>query len=196
VGKSKPPVTADGLYADVAPITSTEVCLLFCEDNVMRVWSGSGKRDDDHYHLWRTTWATTEEEKFAVPFREPFMTYVRSRDFWFVTEAGKLYRAAPAGKRNVEVMWDEEASPIRVLITDADTDRTFAFTEPAAKDKGRRVYFEVGVKPVPKPYQRRDPSEFKAPKPLDAVLSYADVLVTHKAITLPPSKPTKPEQKE
>ncbi len=124
------------------------------------------------------------------------MTYIRDRDFWFVTESGKLYNAAPAGKRKVEVMWDEEASPIRALITDADTDRTFAFTEPVEGKKGRRVFFEVGVKPVPKPYERRDPKNFKAPKPLDAVLSYADVLLTNKAITLPAPKPMKPEPKK
>jgi hypothetical protein len=187
----------------------------------MRVWRGSGKRHDNYQHQWETTWpkpkddkpayagvdkdgklflitrsANTEEEKFAVPFQEPFMTYVPDREFWFVTESGKLYRSGPVGKRKVEAVWDDEASPIRALLTDADTDRTFAFTEPADGKKGRRVYFEVGVKPVPKPFERRDLSNFKAPKPLDAVLSYADVLVTHKAIRLPAAKPMKPEPKK
>ncbi len=191
-----PPVPAYGLYGDVVPTASTKVDLFFCEDNVMRVWRGSAERDDDYYHRWKTRWADAEEEKFAVPFREPFMTYIRDRDFWFVTESGKLYKAPAGDKRKVEVMWDEEASPIRALITDADTDRTFAFTEPAEGTKASPLYFEVGVKPVPKPYERRNPKDFKVPKPLDALLSYVDVLVTDKAITLPAPKPLKPEPKK
>src|SRR5207253_8681821 len=93
-----PPITGDGVYGDVVAVATTEVRLFVSADNAMRVWRGSGKPDEKQlFYLWRTTWTKTEEERFAVPFDEPFMTYVVDRDYWFATESGKLYRAHVEG---------------------------------------------------------------------------------------------------
>jgi hypothetical protein len=80
-------------------------------------------------------------------FTDDFYAFVRKNPYYFVTESGKLYYAAPPEKgaksRVMKALWTDAKRPIVAVIEDADRDRVWLF----ARDKGDsakgNVYFEL-----------------------------------------------------
>ena len=118
-----------------------------------------------------------------IGFRERFRVLGKGDDYYFVTASGKLYRAPKPDKgadRKMEAVWDDEKRPVVAFITDADADRTFLFCKPDGDGKG--VYFEMGEKPDPQPYDASKVPEAKPDDPLPAVLAYSKILLADKKI--------------
>ena len=127
-------------------------------------------------------------EHLPVTFREPFQVLSFGKDYYFLTASGKLYctgsRRILTGQRSIEPVWDDATRPITHFITDADTDRTFLFCKPAKKgDLG--VFFEMGPKPEPKPYDLSKVKPAKIDEPLKSVLERARFLADQKLLKNP-----------
>ena len=82
------------------------------------------------------------------------------------------------------------AQPITHYLPDAD--RTFLFCKPA-KEGEPGVFFELGPKPEPKPYDLSKVKPSKADEPLKGVLERARFLADHKLLKNP--DPPKDEKK-
>ena len=110
--------------------------------------------------------------------------------------SGKLYRTGSrcilTGKREIEPVWTDAVQPITHFLTDANADRTFLFTKPA-KEGEPGVFFELGPKPEPKPYDLSKVKPSKADEPLKGVLERARFLAAQKLLKHP--DPPKDEKK-
>ena len=82
------------------------------------------------------------------------------------------------------------AQPITHYLPDAD--RTFLFCKPA-KEGEPGVFFELGPKPEPKPYDLSKVKPSKADEPLKGVLERARFLADQKLLKNP--EPPKDEKK-
>ena len=121
---------------------------------------------------------------FEVAFTEPFQALVKGEVYYFLTASGKLYRTGPKPPRIFEPVWDDSKRPITHFLTDADADRTFLFCKPA-KEGEPGVYFELGPKPEPKPYDLSEVKRSKADEPLKGVLERARFLAAQKLLKNP-----------
>jgi hypothetical protein len=124
-------------------------------------------------------------DSLEAQFIEPFQVVAQGKVYFFVTSSGKLYRTGArrilTDRRMVDPVWDDDARPITHFITDADTDRTFVFCKPAKKDE-LGVYFELGPKPDPKPYDLSKVKPAKANEPLKSALERARWLADQKLL--------------
>jgi hypothetical protein len=140
--------------------------------------------------------AYVKVESLPVSFREPFQIIAKESTYWFVTASGKLYRTGAhrmlTGQRDIEPVWNDAARPISHFVTDADADRTFLFCKPA-KEGEPGVFFELGPKPEPKPYDLSKVKPSKADEPLKGVLERARFLADQKLLKNP--EPPKDEKK-
>jgi hypothetical protein len=75
----------------------------------------------------------TEKESFEVPFSVPFTAEVDGDDYFFVTNDGRIYRAAPAqvdgAERTVERVFDSADDPVIACVHESSTNRIFAFRQ-------------------------------------------------------------------
>jgi len=102
---------------------------------------------DDKKRKWKTTEDGKNLEKIQSLFAEDFYLFLRKDDYYFVTESGKLFHAAPPKKgeksRTMKVLWEDAKRPIVAVIEDADNDKVWLF----AKDKNAGakldLYFEM-----------------------------------------------------
>jgi hypothetical protein len=102
------------------------------------------------------------------------------QSYLFVTDSGNVHIARPAAKgpRTIEPVWVDKAHPVVALITDAATQKTYAFTRAAdAKPGAKDVYFELAEKPAERPYTPVPKADASDPTyPLNALLPFARVL--------------------
>lgn len=184
-------IEMEGAYCDVLPVAADRALLFHLYKDRMRVWKANATQPGDFNRLWKVRWTELEEESFASAFNEPFQVFGDESTWFFMTASNKLYvsRKLEKGVRKLEPYWKDGDSPIKALITDAGSNKTFVFTEPAKDAKnGRAVYFQLADKPEPKPYTLKSVEDPKLPKSLRVVLEYAQVLVTDKQIK-EPAKP-------
>jgi hypothetical protein len=104
----------------------------------------------------------------------------------FITDEGKVYvaRDTKQGKRKLESLWSDDKHKIGVLVTDAKTGKTFAFTkprDPKAQPKDE-VYFELADPIKPKPFDSAKLTATSAPEPLNTAIQHARFLVAEKLI--------------
>src|SRR5260370_38786946 len=134
-------------------------------------------------------------ERFPVTFREPFQVLSQGKNYYFITASGKLYRTGArrflTNQREIDPVWGDETHPITHFLTDADADRTFLFCKPA-KEGEPGVYFELGPKSEPKPYDLSKVKPSKADEPLEGILERARFLADQKLLKNP--HPPKDEQ--
>jgi hypothetical protein len=130
---------------------------------------------------------------FPTDFREPFQVFGDTDTWYFMALSGKLYvcKKAPRGEaRKLELLYDDGDSPIKALITDCATNRTFAFTAPdePQSGKGKRVYFELSPRPEPKPYEVRQLTGVKIDYRVRTIWELAQVLVHEGKVKAKPER--------
>jgi hypothetical protein len=175
----------EGIQFDFLPTGFTRFTLFVLWKDKIHVWPCFGVKstgDDTEYDVKCTE---DKDEMIGVDFKESFHVFGKDRTYYFVTQSGKVYcspKPAGKGKRKAEALWTDEKSPIRAVISDTASERTFVFTEPAKKDAkdGQRVYFELAEKIETKPYERVAGDGLT--EPLKTVMEYAQVLVKDKKI--------------
>jgi hypothetical protein len=134
---------------------------------------------------WGLKGVTRVHESLTPGFCESFQWLARGNTYYFVTASGKLYatttRSFWTGRRRVEPLWEDAGRPITHFLTDADADRTFLFTKPA-KPGELGVFFELGDKPEPKPYDLSKIKASKADEPLKGAVERSRFLADRKLL--------------
>ena len=86
-------------------------------------------------------------EKFPSLFAEDFYFFLRTNDYYFVTESGKLYYAPPRKEgeksRTMKELWVDAKRPIIAVIEDADRDKVWLFAKDKNAGAKRDLYFEM-----------------------------------------------------
>ena len=161
------------------------------EDKEIPRWSMSVHECARDWDKRRPGWGDYEwklVEKIVPVFKERFQIVMQGNTYYFITASGKLYRTGArgilTGQRSIEPVWDDASRPITHFITDADANRTFLFCKPAKKDEPG-VFFEMGPKPEPKPYDLSKVKPAKAEEPLKSVLERARFLADQKLLKNP-----------
>ncbi len=179
------------MYYDCIP-TSKDDISLFILTQIKGEWSLS--RYQCLYKMLADE-GVVRSEDFPVVFKEPFEVLLKGDTYYFVTASGRLYYSPKSAKgkaRTLDVLWNDESRPITHFITDADAERTFLFCKPAKKGEPG-VFFEMGPKPEPKPYDLSKVKPSKADEPLKSVLERARFLADQKLLKNP--EPPKEEKK-
>jgi hypothetical protein len=177
-----PSYKAEGVYFDFLPTTETTMIVFVLWKGNIHVWSCVANKSKGPYTEFDVKCIEEKDEKIAIEVRERFRVFGKGRTYYFVTQSGRLYCSPkPPGKgsRKAEALWNDEKSPIRGVICDTASERTFVFTEPAKKG-GERVYLELAEKIETRPYERVPVEGVK--EPLKTVMEYAQVLVKDKRI--------------
>jgi len=196
-----------GAYVDFLPIGETRSLCFLVWQNQMRAWEEEIRHVDVSTRAKNAapdvgiTFIDDEEEnpprtnpKFSIAadWGEPFVVYGSPPNFLFVTDSGKLYgwHAAGTPAQKLQKHWDA-APPIRALITDYDTGKTWAFAKPDPGTlKGDAVYClldpETGIKN--NAWKRFEFAEVKGeglPSAVTKLLPYVKVLQDNGDIRLP-----------
>jgi hypothetical protein len=184
-GRHDPLHKIGGIYFDFLPVTQREMLIFVLWKANIHVWTCVATRSKGTYTEDDVACEEDKDNAVAVNFKERFRVFGKDRAYYFVTQSGKLYwspKPASRGTRKAASLWTDEKSPIRAVISDTASERTFVFTEPAKKDAkdGQRVYFELAEKIETKPYDRV-PVDGLAQR-LKTVMEYAQVLVKDKKI--------------
>ncbi len=203
------------LHYDILPVNRNEV-ILFALTNIPRRPQNRKERETPEWSMTavRSSWSMDKNgvkkdeadlwkqgewkplDSLEVSFREPFQVLARGEVYYFLTASGRLYRSGAraflTNRRSVEPVWDDANRPITHFITDADAERTFLFCKPV-KPGEPGVYFELGPKPEPKPYDLSKVKPSKADEPLKGVLERARYLAAQKLLKNP--APPKEEKK-
>jgi hypothetical protein len=112
--------------------------------------------------------------------REAFIAYQDKTHFFFVTVSGKLYACRKLGeKQRTELLWDDARNPIRAVIHDTASEKTFAFTKASGgTDKSKRnVWFELAAKVKPIAYDPKKITDWKPADPLPTMMAYSRILL-------------------
>lgn len=138
---------------------------------------------------YRSRWDSKNQEwqeapwrptgQVEVGFREPFCAFARGPDYYFLTDSGRLFRAARPVKgtfRKMETTYAERDRPVAVFLTDADSGRVFLFRH-ASGGTGKPAVAELAPRLAWREY---DPALYRpgsaGPSELRRVVGYARVL--------------------
>jgi hypothetical protein len=131
--------------------------------------------------------------RLRTELSEPFLAHGDASHFFFVTRSGQIHgcaRTAIGGR--TRVIWQDPRRPVRLLLTDAATDRTFAFAYPDRPSADAPdVYFPLAEKIVPTALKRDANSPAAAETTEDAMRAAARVLIDAGKI----ARPTRPGEK-
>ena len=168
-------------HVDCMPVDANTLLLFLLWKRELRAWRGEWVDMTDPEKA-RVKWAQEPVLRITTFFDEPFNFYLygTSACLFLVTETGQLYvsRASENGERKFEVVWNDPERPIRVMISDAESGKDYAFA-PAPSDRpeeGQCVYFELAEKVKPVRYDLSRLKPVKVVKPLRTVLPYARLL--------------------
>jgi len=192
-GDAGTPYAIKDAYYDFLPGDKNEILALLAWRGQIRVWRGIiqtdapvGKSDDikwDNAIPAETMYSDPDARpalRVRTEMREAFFAYQNKTHFFFVTVSGKLYACRKRGdKQRTELLWNDARSPIRAIIHDTASQKTFAFTKAAGRaDKaGRDVWFELAAKLKPVAYDRKQIPELKLADPLPTMMEYARILL-------------------
>jgi hypothetical protein len=156
------------------------------EEREVPKWSLTLFTGRGRWHQKSGRWAVPhwpKRESIEIAFKEPFQVLGKGEDFFFLTDAGRLFVAKKVAKgkeRKMALVWSDPARPVRALITDADADRTFLFVGPA-RPGGRPAFFELSDRPRLEEYGPTLEPALRGDE-LQRVLAYARVLVAAKKV--------------
>ncbi len=183
--------THDAHY-DFVPAGRERMALLVAWRGELQVWRGAlnPRPDGRNWVKWDGAIKTAAKDTAALwdfppswrartAVREPFHAFQDRTHLYLVTVSGRLY-ACPQRGGPTELLWGDRARPIRALVSDAGTGRTFAFT--GAGVKGGAVYFELAPRPKPVPYDVKGVAARKEGDPLASLGGYAAVLLKAKKV--------------
>ena len=177
-------ITVEGIDYDLLPVGEKEGLLFVRHEERMRVLRGVYTGRDSQPDGGNVKWVEAKADGFAVPFAEPFQVYGDRDDWQFLTRGGSLYRSRkPAkGPRKLELEYASRDKPLRALLTDSATNKTFAFIAAPESPKGN--YFELSAGPkAARPYTLPDAKPDAAlDEPLRSLMGYARVLLADKKI--------------
>jgi hypothetical protein len=182
-GGTGPAPFVEGARADCLPVDSHALLLFVLWEKELRAWRLDWLAKREPGKPW-VKWSDKPVLRIATDLEEPFTVYGSPQRLLFVTDSGKLHAwsESPSAEQKTEVIWADRQRPIEVVIGDALSGQAFGFTRAEKGAAVESVYFELGTKVRPVPY---DPSRLKEPKadePLDSVLEYARVLLAEKKI--------------
>jgi hypothetical protein len=96
---------------------------------------------------WKAVADERNPETIDSAFAEDFYVFKRKADYYLVTQAGKLYVAAPPKKgeksRTMKALWEDAKRPIVAVLEDADNDQIWLFTKSKDKLETNAVFFEM-----------------------------------------------------
>lgn len=179
---------------DLVPGPGNEVSLFLAWRGELRMWRGrltppkesplaleeppikwEGARVVDYY-----TEVHPPVFRIKADLKEQFFAHPGGKDFFLVTQSGKVHRLRQDGKKwRLDLVWADKARPVRLLVTDSKRDRTFAF----AHSRGRPtkeapdVYFPLSGEIKPVPYERAEGSPAGASSGERALLAAARLLI-------------------
>lgn len=196
------------IFFDVVPTGRRNLLLFVLQDGRIRVWRGkAGKPPAEQLNAeMGVRWSDLVGGPIAADFQGPFRVYVRGGHYYFLTESGRLYVSPKAhdpppaatrlgvpyrrlyvstktGQRRQRAapLWTDAKRPIRAVITDNASGKTFAFA-PAKLGAKSGVYFELQAKLMPVPYRLKPVKGLKDAKPLRLVLEYVHALRAERRI--------------
>jgi hypothetical protein len=187
-GTSAPPV--EGAYVDCLPVDDRTLLLFLAWQGELRAWRMEWSDPHDPKRV-RVKYTQEPALRVAADIREPFTLYGSPSRLFVVTESGRLYgcRDADKGGQKLKLLWDDKRRPIRLVLSDADSGKDFAFA-PAPGGFGSAqstvyassVYFEIADKLVLTPYNAAALGEVKPQDPLKAVVAHARLLLDARKI--------------
>lgn len=163
------------LYYDCLPTAPDSFLLFVLKDMQLIVWQCHQKK-----------WSDKPVETIPIDLAEAFTVYSGPNGsyFFLTASSGKLLHSVrpEKGERKMTTVWGDAQSPIRILITDVASQKSFAFTEPAKDSmQGKSVYFELTEKPEPIKYERKGDQESELFK---KIVQRARLLVAEKKISI------------
>jgi hypothetical protein len=204
-------ITADAatkkdVYFDLIPDSKDELNLLVAWRGEIRIWRGGIRwrdRDKDPQfkdqkdmpkRLPGIKWDNAKRPDLRVrtDLREGFLAYQDKTHYFFITVSGKLYSCRKRGEdQRTELLWNDPRSPIRAVIHDSASNKTFVFTKalPRADKEGRDVWFELAPKVESVAYDAKKIPELKPADPLASMMEYARILMKKKKIKSEDEKP-------
>jgi hypothetical protein len=190
---------------DFLPERGNRVSVFYVREDEVQVWKGTYSLDHmgvfaeaDQPH-WDGEKPGTEKGQMHYPplfrlktdLKGSFLTYADDTHFLFVTEGGQIHACPKSGKtRRTEVLWKDSVRPVRLLLGDATTGKTFAFAHrdgPPTKE-WPDVYFPLASKVLPISLPRTADSPASATDREEALLAAARLLIKAgriKAVTTP-----------
>jgi hypothetical protein len=191
-------VIEEHIYCDVLPTAPDTALVFVVEDNRVRVWQGKSRKatkdETEVYHqAFVVTWSELKGQGFAAGFTEPFQAFGDADNWYFMTASRKLHvskKPAEGQQRKLEVLYHNADFPIRALVTDAASNKTYAFAAPDGRKEGNggRVYFELTPKLNSKPYEVKPLTDFKVDYRFKTVWELSQVLIADGKIKVPPEK--------
>ena len=131
--------------------------------DVLSIWKSnaaqkpSGSHKGSERHGEALEYIDRKNESIHVGSTQPFHVFGSGPTFFFILEDGSLYVSERKGKgRTWERLWGRERPPIRVVLTNTATGKTYAFAErgPANGNVMVGLYFELTREPKPAIYRR------------------------------------------
>lgn len=178
------PLPVEGVHFDLLPVGEKEGVLFVLHDKKMRVWRGVYTGEDSQPDGCNVKWTEAKADGFAAPLGEPFQVY-GDRDNWqFLTRGGALYgsRKPAKGPRKLDLLYASRERPLRAVLTDSGTNKTFAFVAAPKSRKGEYFELSAGAKGA-KPYTLPDAKlDAALDEPLRSLMGYARVLLADKQI--------------
>jgi hypothetical protein len=177
-----PPPTPPGAFFDYLPVANDRVLFFLVWQNNLQFWEGRLDLKSDA--LARKNPVSRKAlGTIPVAWTEPFVVYGVPPHFLLITESGRLFAWRNAGQPNqkLESLWNEPLR-IRVLISDADSGKLWAFT---ATDPGEKkltpLYFLLHLDKATKDaqadsYKLVQIQNEHLPAKVRPLLSYAKVL--------------------
>jgi hypothetical protein len=184
-------LTGEVFTFDCLPVSGTDVFLFTLHRSQLQIWYGKGTPVANSPEI-ELKWS--QRETIAAGFQEHFRVEGDAENYYFVTRSGRVFASLkpPKGRdMHMEVMWSDTKRPVRTLIADANTGRTFVFAPAPDQAPGHdpSVYFELKPNIRPKEYDAGDLPKNALTGRIKTVLSHVDFLIKEKKIVLPPPKP-------
>ena len=182
---------AEGIDYDLLPVSEKEGLLFLLHNKRMRVWRGTYTGENSQPEGRNVKWTEAKAEGFAAPLDEPFQVYGDGVSWQFLTRSGSLYTSTKPNKRprKLDLLYSSRDKPIRAILTDSGSNKTFAFVAPPKSRTGE--YFELSAGPkAAKPYTLPDAKlDATLDEPLRSLMGYSRVLLADKKIEgKPPAK--------
>ncbi len=170
---------------------NTAYCFLAWQGELF-LWHGrpkpsEGKREYDDPEIWDGPGGIARKGMRHAPIiaikadlKEQFQAHTDGKDFFLVTASGAVHRLTQRGKEwKLEPSWRGAARPVRLLVTDDATGRTFAFAHRAGPltEELPDIYFPLAGKMTPAAYKRDEASPAKASDSEAALLAGARLLI-------------------